>query len=241
MIISYKNNFIFVKTKKTAGSSMETVLADYCGDDDIVTPLGQMEEIERAQTFPNAYPRNFTTDKAVEKAYREALKTNSPQEVRRAYRDAIRASEDFSVRRHGGAQQAKKLAGDEFWNKAYKFSIERHPYEKVVSLAWWEARRGDFDEQLKSVMEGTRYRNFEIYTIDGKLAVDFVIRFENMKEDIPKAEKAIGGMPILSRLPKSNSKKRADKRPAREVLTDAQKKVVQQVCAEEFEMWGYEK
>jgi len=37
MIISYKYNFIFVKTRKTAGSSIEKYLFSYLGDNDICT------------------------------------------------------------------------------------------------------------------------------------------------------------------------------------------------------------
>ena len=37
MIISHKHKFIFVKTRKTAGSSIEKYLVDYLGPDDICT------------------------------------------------------------------------------------------------------------------------------------------------------------------------------------------------------------
>lgn len=37
MIISYKYNFIFLKTRKVAGSSIEKILFDYLGSDDVCT------------------------------------------------------------------------------------------------------------------------------------------------------------------------------------------------------------
>ena len=37
MIVSHK--FIFIKSKKTAGTSMEIALSRYCGDRDIITPI----------------------------------------------------------------------------------------------------------------------------------------------------------------------------------------------------------
>ena len=39
MIISHKYRFIFVKTLKTAGTSIEVFLSQHCGSDDVVTPI----------------------------------------------------------------------------------------------------------------------------------------------------------------------------------------------------------
>jgi len=37
MIISHKNKFVFIHISKTAGTSLEIALADYCGKNDIIT------------------------------------------------------------------------------------------------------------------------------------------------------------------------------------------------------------
>lgn len=39
MIVSHRFGFIFVKTRKTAGTSIEVFLSRHCGPDDIVTPI----------------------------------------------------------------------------------------------------------------------------------------------------------------------------------------------------------
>lgn len=39
MIISHKYRFIFVKTLKTAGTSIEVFLSEHCGPDDVLTPI----------------------------------------------------------------------------------------------------------------------------------------------------------------------------------------------------------
>ncbi|WLD94433.1 sulfotransferase family 2 domain-containing protein [Alkalihalobacillus sp. AL-G] len=56
MIISHKYKFIFLKTKKTAGTSIEISLSRYCGDSDIITPI--MSEDEKIRAELGKYPQN---------------------------------------------------------------------------------------------------------------------------------------------------------------------------------------
>lgn len=53
-IVSFSRRFIFVKTKKTAGTSMEVYLARRCSRDDVVTPV--KPDIDGHE------PRNFRAD-----------------------------------------------------------------------------------------------------------------------------------------------------------------------------------
>ena len=50
-IISHKHQFIFIKTWKTAGTSVEIELSQLCGDDDIVTPIFPIEGDHRARNY----------------------------------------------------------------------------------------------------------------------------------------------------------------------------------------------
>jgi hypothetical protein len=40
MIISHKQKIIFIKTKKVSGTSFEIALSKFCGDDCVITPIG---------------------------------------------------------------------------------------------------------------------------------------------------------------------------------------------------------
>ncbi len=49
MIVSHKHRFIFIKTRKTAGTSLEVFLSTLCGAEDIVTPIQPHLEPHRAR------------------------------------------------------------------------------------------------------------------------------------------------------------------------------------------------
>jgi len=58
MIISHKYQFIFLKTAKTAGTSIEIALSRFCGQDDIITPVSVEDELKR-QAAGGVAPQNY--------------------------------------------------------------------------------------------------------------------------------------------------------------------------------------
>src|SRR5690554_5738319 len=45
MIVSHRHKFIFIKTKKTAGTSIELALRQICGPEDIISPVREDRDV----------------------------------------------------------------------------------------------------------------------------------------------------------------------------------------------------
>lgn len=55
MIVSHKYRFIFIKTYKTAGTSLEVCLSEVCGDGDVFTEIFPPVEPHRPRNFDGFY------------------------------------------------------------------------------------------------------------------------------------------------------------------------------------------
>jgi hypothetical protein len=146
--------------------------------------------------------------------------------------------------------QIAPLLRQDFWDSAFKFTSERHPYEKAVSLAYmsWskgDARRqkranNDFSSYLDTVVQKGRYAGFPLYSIEGQSVVDDFIRLETLTADLQRVGKRLG-IGIPDELPNERSDSRTDRRPASQILSGQQKEAVWNHCRREFEILGYER
>lgn len=254
MIISFAHNFIFMKTRKVAGTSVEIALSHHLGTDDIATPI--TPEDERLRLEFGQGPQNYlaSASKADEQAFIEQVRTAAKPQPARDYYRALDVP--MIYRNHMPARELMALLDPEFWQRSYKFSIERHPYEKAVSFAWFfrsivsnkadgtihrlEDRLGDLSQTIDFVLKRRLIRNYDIYAVGQQAVADNVVRYEYLEEDLRAVEEEIG-LPIVSHLPRTKAHSRKDRTPASEVLSLQQKAAIQALCEEEFEMFDYEK
>jgi hypothetical protein len=210
MIASFSNKFIFLKTRKTGGTSLEIVLSSWCSDGDVMTAISPDDEVMRRQVC---------------------------QLEPVSYYDGQR------VFNHMPAARVKQLFPD-FWDEAFKFAVERHPYEKVISRTYWNiGRRGgdfdlEFDRELEETLNSGIFIDRDIYMIDGQIAVDEVIDHGAMWSRI--AELAWDwGKALPDNLPRAKGHHRQDRRPAAEILSEQHKEKIRQIAAFEFDAYGY--
>jgi len=241
LIASFSRGFVFIKGRKTAGTSIEIALSRFCSEGDVITPVSPFDETVRRREGGRA-PQNYCDDRTAEERFRRAIEGGDLAEIRKAGRDARRHR---TFRNHMPAGRVAARLPEGFWRAAFKFTVDRHPYEKAVSLAHFAYARAvrkhsslTFDEHLDRIVQQGKYRNFDLYSEDGVPVVDAVLRYEDMPGCFLEVQ-ARTGIAFAQGLPFTKHRFRTDRRPAVEVLSDRQKALVQKVCHEEFELSGY--
>ena len=226
MIVSHRHKFIFIKTKKTAGTSVELVLRAFCGPDDIVVPLRAADE----DLAHGHGPRNWRLGPPEHPA-RKAL--------RRVFGFPRKKLEGYTA--HMAASDVRKLIGDAIWDEYFKFTIERNPWDRQVSHYFYQMRskgrrKLSFDQFMCT--KRAYLNNIELYSIDGEIAVDDVIRFENLQGDLVEVLKKIGITSPVA-LPRAKGGIREGD-GYRSYYTEHTNALVSQWYAREIKEFGYE-
>jgi len=237
MIVSFAKNFIFLKTRKTGGTTVEIALTPSCGPGDVLSPISFEDELLRLQDGKLA-ARNFVGDRKLEADIAEAVLARREDAFYRLKRLARRQG---AFRNHMAAIEGRERVPRRFWDSALKFTVERHPYEKVVSRAYWDGRkaRGSdiaelIDRAIADLDDGRA-----VYTIDGAVAVDRVLRLEALEADLKAVADRLG-LSLPAALPWAKGSFRTDRRPAREILSERQKRAIFERQRETFSLLGYE-
>jgi hypothetical protein len=181
MILSHEHRFIFLKTTKTAGSSLEMALSRYCGPDDIITPIGPSDDRKRA-SLGYGGPRNYQLPLS---EYR--LKDHCNRLIGRERR---------KYNKHMTAGELRAKVDRRAWDEYFKFAVVRNPFDYAVSLYFWSNRDKNpstthFRQWLLSRPKKLP-RNRQITHIDGRCAVDFMVRYEQFEQDLGEVVRRSG-------------------------------------------------
>lgn len=226
MIISHKYKFIFIKTMKTAGTSVEVYLSQYCGNNDVVTPI-----------MPHVEPHVARNYKGVWNPLPEIL-AKQGEGIRRDLHDLLRFRKFYN---HIPAFSVQKRVPQNIWDSYFKFCIERNPWDKTLSDYYMFRDRLSGRLSLDDYLRKGRYcLNYPKYTdLHGNLMVDKVIRYENLMDELGEVFERVK-VPFSGSLGvRAKSGHRVNNAPYKKVLTEEQCQLITTAFAKEIEMHGY--
>lgn len=226
MILSHKHKFIYIKTRKTASSSIEAMLSRVCGPEDVITPT-----TDRLMTGERMPPQNYRLNHPL--APKRSLWRKLMLRPERAYHPTIGFYE------HIPAWRIKAYVGDDIWNDYYKFTFERNPWDKQVSWYIYKTKSREQRPSFESFLankEKACVENHSLYTVDGEIAVDFLGRYENLADDLTHVLKTIG-IEGATPLPQLNVFGSGDKYQS--FYTDKTRKLVEEWYAPEITLFSY--
>lgn len=155
---------------------------------------------------------------------------------------------------HKTALEKRAQLGDLRWNRAFKFSFVRNPWDKVASHYYYRVRMNytglrdnpiPFGDWVHLAYEQRDPQYFDKHKMfmpqaewlcdrDGRLLVDFVGRFERLAPDFAEICRILQ---ISARLPHL---KHSDNRDYRTLYDSSTRLVVSRVFACDIDMFGYE-
>jgi hypothetical protein len=202
MIISHKHRFIFVHCRKAAGSSVAVSLSRYLGPEDL-----QFSGITDGIEFGIRPPRRVLREGLASASARELLKgAVRPKKFWLAISNGIKhryAPLLGESAAHPPASRVRQAFPHE-WAAYYKFCIVRNPWAKTVSDYFWRTQRMEsppsFEAYLDALVSGPpleritpkNHDNWPLYTLDDRVAVDRVVRFENLNAELGAVLQEIG-------------------------------------------------
>jgi len=158
------------------------------------------------------------------------------------------------IKHHQTAREVIARIGKDKWNKAYKFTLVRNPWDKVVSHYEYRRKRNktgmasrdiEFAEWVRKTYGQEKdpfyYNNPKAFQPqvewlkddEDKISVDFIGKFETINEDFNKIKNVIG---IETELPHLNASKRAS---YQSYYDDETREIVAEWFREDIEVFGY--
>lgn len=168
MIISHSQKFIFVKTRKTAGTSLEMVLSKACKPGDVVTAISPDDEVDRGPI--EAKVGDFEALDPSRRIFNHA----SIENALRVFGERILDYAVVSAERNPFDRVVSWFYWRQRGAKALQDAVLRAEFKKFLL------------DELPLVQDCP-----EPYCVGGSTVVDFMIRFENLESDFEKVCSAL--------------------------------------------------
>ena len=236
MLISHKKRFIFTKTVKTAGTSVESYFEPYC------MPDGEWQELHAREEYISATGII---------GYRG---------------NNARSSTWYN---HMPAKEIFDLIGQDTWDRYYKFTVVRNPFDKLISgFFMYEKRKQNYSIIQKAkalsrqildlgnpidrvqgktaverfrcwIQKGGEIPDRDKYLIDGQECIDYYIRFEELNEGVKHVCNCLGISFEPARIPQMKKGIRDNKVNIQDFYDNKTRQIVEKKYGWELERFGY--
>lgn len=246
MLISHKYRFIYIKTGKVGGTSLEMALSKFMGPGDVITPVTWEDELER-------YRRGFPTPQNFEKPFVRLKPTEWGTWLKAQAGTQFRSGEGRlrSYTRlprrfwnHMPAEAVRAEVGPEIWNSYFKFAVERNPWDKVVSKYYWDPKGKKKEMSFRDYVTSGRgcTSNFHYYSINGQVAVDRLIRYDDLEGGLGEVSERLGlpenAHDVMRTIGAKSGYRRT--RDYRDLYDDELREIVATHYAREIHLLGFE-
>jgi hypothetical protein len=212
VIVSHQHRFVFMKTRKTAGTSVEIALSRVCGPDDVITPV--LEESLRA-SLGGRGPQNFEAPPLERKAF-----NHMPVSMVRRMLGRQRFESYFSF----AVERNPWDAVVSLYHWHVRDSAEPAPFPAYVG---------------SEAVETFARKQQRIYRLDGAVAVDRVLRYEALAPELAEVWRELG-LPGEPDLPHAKGGTRPAGASYRSYYDDASRDRVAELFARPIRELGYE-
>jgi hypothetical protein len=180
MIVLHRHRLIFLKTRKTAGTSIEIYLGRFRDATDIVTPIYPPVEGHRGQNYKGSF-----------NPFRDSRVQDAQDNRARTFLSIIRSRQRYF--NHMTAADAMRRLPSEVWNGYLKVAVERNPWDKVVSMYHMLNSSGG-RITLDEVIDRALPLNWPAYAdpVTEQILVDKVLRYETLSQDLADVFASVG-------------------------------------------------
>ena len=146
---------------------------------------------------------------------------------------------------HAPASYIKEKIGDEIWDSYYKFCFERNPWDKVVSLYYFDpygARKKTSFEDYASSARTENTKNYHLYTdSQNSVIVDDVFKYEELNEAMENLLKKLGLKPDLklSDIKAKGMYRPTNRKSYKGLYNENTKERIKKLFSNEIAMHGY--
>jgi len=141
---------------------------------------------------------------------------------------------------HIPARLIKARISNDVWDNYYKFCIERNPWDKTLSQFFmWKEWKNNINTLDDYFANGKFPKDLQRYTLDGKIAVNKIVKYENLSQELSEVFDELG-IPWEGSLGvRAKGGFRKDKRPYIEVLSEEQIEIIAKEFTEEIRIMKY--